>query len=104
MWRLTQFPATDFIYSCGTITWLFFALMGFAVANRKPDWIVPFVPGLTVMLACVAGPVNGYVRYYLPLFATAFPLIAWTMCTYRKPKAGQPASATETAPEAEAKG
>ena len=102
MWRLTQFPATDFIYSCGTMTWLFFALMGFAIVNGKPSWIIPFVPGLTVMLICIACPANGYVRYYTPLFVTAFPLIAWTMCSYRnKPIATQPALNAKTTPKEE---
>lgn len=48
----------------------------FLLSKKRARWALLLFPHLVLLLTCLAGPVNGYIRYVLPLIATA-PLTLW---------------------------
>ena len=73
-WR--HIPIASFLYLCPAYTWL---LVGAALAlarQRRFRALVAFVPALLSLAVCLLSPVNDYFRYFLPIVAMTFPLVA----------------------------
>lgn len=61
---------------CGLYTWALLATAGYAVRTTRWKTLFVLVPGLVLLLICCVSPVNGYLRYMLPIMA-ALPLQMW---------------------------
>lgn len=61
---------------CGLYTWLLLAAAGYAVRTSRWKTLFVLVPSLVLLLICCVSPVNGYLRYMLPIMA-ALPLQMW---------------------------
>lgn len=71
-------PALCLLSNPGIYTWVLTFLAVFASAGarrRGAAGLVSLVPGLMVLAFCVLGPVNGYMRYFLPI-VPVLPLMA----------------------------
>lgn len=72
LWQVI--PFLSFIVNPAAYTWVGIILIGALL--RKRDWrsVLMFVAPLMCVLVCFASPVNGYLRYMLPVMA-AIPLL-----------------------------
>lgn len=61
---------------CGLYAWLLLAAAGYAVRTMRWKTLFVLVPSLVLLLICCVSPVNGYLRYMLPIMA-ALPLQMW---------------------------
>lgn len=78
LWR--KLPILSLFMSPGAYTWLLILLAGYNIFKKK--WrknLVLIGPFLNVAI-CIASPVNGYVRYALPLMSCMPILIYWGLC------------------------
>ncbi|WP_062203018.1 DUF6020 family protein [Demequina salsinemoris] len=76
VWNL---PLVGLLYSAGLYTWVTVAL--FALLIRRRAWadMVVFVPVVLTIGMCLVSPVNGYLRYMLPVMAVTPLLVGWTL-------------------------
>ena len=74
-WR--HIPGLSLLYCCAAYTWLLVAA-GVSMA-RQGRWrdLLGFAPALLSFAVCLLSPVNDYFRYFLPIVAMAFPLLAF---------------------------
>lgn len=83
-------PALCLLSNPGIYTWVLTFMVVFAIAGarrRGAAGIVSLVAGLMILVFCVLGPVNGYMRYFLPL-VPVLPLM--TCAVFRVGMGGQP--------------
>lgn len=78
IWR--NIPILAQLVNPGAYTWLLILLMGYIIYHRRYKDILVYISPMINILVCIASPVNGYVRYALPLMACIPPLIAFTCC------------------------
>lgn len=72
-------PVLGLVGHCGLYAWalLLAAVHGLRASGRRG--LIVAAPSLVVLLICLASPVNGYVRYMLPIMA-ATPVVLWASC------------------------
>lgn len=70
-------PGIGLTCHMGTYTWLLFILITVGIHKRKGYLILGCTPALLNFLSCVASPVNGYLRYFLPNVLIVPILIGW---------------------------
>lgn len=63
-------PIIGIIYGTGIYTWILLVLTGGIVAERQYDKFVILIPLLLSLLICIVSPVNGCMRYMLPIMST----------------------------------
>lgn len=76
-WQNT--PLLGLTGHCGLYTWLLLFAAGYLVHARRPKLAFALVPSIVLLLICCVSPVNGYLRYMLPIMA-ALPLQMWFVC------------------------
>lgn len=76
-------PVLSALYSPALYVWAFLVLLAYAVHTRNHRGWVLAVPFALLLLTVLAGPLNGQLRYVLPL-AAAMPLLAG--CLLRAPR------------------
>lgn len=76
LWR--NIPVLGELVNPGAYTWLLILLVGYCIYCRRFRDILVFIPPAINVLVCIASPVNGLIRYALPLMACAPLLIAFT--------------------------
>ncbi|MDE6851068.1 MAG: hypothetical protein K2J67_01075, partial [Lachnospiraceae bacterium] len=76
LWR--DIPVLAELVNPGAYTWLLILLVGYSIYHRRFRDIFVFIPPLINVLVCIASPVNGLIRYALPLMACTPVLIAFT--------------------------
>ena len=59
-------PILGLIVNIGFNTWLMFIMLGYIIYRKKYKDMVYLLPGLILILVCVASPANTYFRYALP--------------------------------------
>lgn len=70
-------PILSLFMNTGSYTWLLFLAAGYVLyQNRYRDLAVYIAPFMNV-LVCIASPVNGEIRYALPLMAVTPLLVCW---------------------------
>jgi hypothetical protein len=74
---LRRTPGISVFFSLASYTWFIIFLMLFLVRKGGLQGIAAFSPALLVIAVCIASPVNGYVRYFLPVITVAPLLLAW---------------------------
>lgn len=66
-----KLPVVGLLVSIGAYTLLMMAMTAFLIAERRACLIAGLVPAIATILICAASPVNGMLRYYLPVMALA---------------------------------
>ena len=72
-------PGINIFYYLGNYTWFLLLLMLGLFINKKYTYLLGFAPALLVILTCIASPVNGYFRYYIPVMMVVPILLAWAI-------------------------
>lgn len=71
---IQRMPIIGLLQQIGIYTWTFIIAITYLIYRRKYKWIVSWVPLMFVFLGCICSPVNGYVRYALPMIISV-PLL-----------------------------
>lgn len=61
---------------CGVYSWALLAACAYLLRMRQPRLLFIAAPTLVMLLICFVSPVNGYLRYMLPIMAVV-PLTLW---------------------------
>lgn len=72
-------PGIGLLYASGFYTWVVTFLGAVLIRRRRWVSLAILVPALLSIAVCVASPVNGLVRYMLPVMATLPLLLAWAL-------------------------
>ena len=80
-----QIPVLGMCYNTGVYTWILILCAAVLLRYKKYSAILGLVPSFLTILFCIASPVNGYVRYMLPVIAATPLIIAWTLYSIRIP-------------------
>ena len=62
----------NFLFSEGFYTYLFIVMVGFLCYIKKGKYIVGLLPNLIGIMVCIASPILGSFRYFLPVVACTF--------------------------------
>jgi hypothetical protein len=77
LWTTT--PILNLAESPGTHTWILLIVLVALLRKRRFGAAALCVASVMALLACIASPVNGYLRYAMPLLASTPLLIAWCL-------------------------
>ncbi len=72
-----ELPILRFLYSQGLYTYVLIALIGFLAYIKKIKYIVGLLPSMVGVLVCIASPVQGNIRYFLPVIACTCICVAY---------------------------
>ncbi len=67
------YPIVGMFVNIGFVVWLYFIMVGFLLVNKKKKYLPVLLPALSLILVCVASPVNTYFRYAQP-YVYALPV------------------------------
>lgn len=67
----------------GFYTWILLFTTGFTIIKRNYQKLIIMIPSYTILMTCIASPVNAYVRYALPMIAVT-PIIFLLLLENRK--------------------
>ena len=70
-------PGVGLICHMGTYTWLLLLLIALGIHKQRIYLVFGCMPAILNFLSCVASPVNGYLRYFLPNVLMIPILIGW---------------------------
>ena len=79
---VAQFPLIALLYNAGFHGYLLMGCVVYLLASGKGRRVLLMVPTLLVFAVCILSPVNGEVRYMLPVMITLPLNLAW--CAYRE--------------------
>ena len=82
---LWYIPILNLFYSCAFYTNFSILLWIYLLCRKKEKSAAPFVPVLISILVCVASPVNGLLRYAMPMIAAAPLILAFTVFEKKNP-------------------
>jgi len=92
---IRNLPGVGLLYSCGFYTWAVLALSVMVCVSKKWKMLIVFLPTLSNILICTVSPVNAYIRYALPTFATVPILIALVLWISKKDKSSSQTAAVQ---------
>ncbi len=76
-------PIIGMFANIGFMVWIYLYLLVLLIKQKLSKYLVVLAPALSLILVCVAGPVNTYFRYTLP-YVFAFPVtIAMLYSVYK---------------------
>lgn len=75
-----QFPLISLLYNAGFHGYLLVGCIVYLLASKKRKRILLLTPTILVFLVCLFSPVNGYIRYMLPVMMMLPLNLAW--CAY----------------------
>ncbi len=67
------YPVVGMFVNIGFVVWIYFTMVGFLLVNKKKKYLPVLLPALSLILVCVASPVNTYFRYAQP-YVFALPV------------------------------
>lgn len=76
-------PVLGLAYNTGMYTWICFICAFLLIYIKEYYSLFAILPSCCIFLFCIASPVNGYVRYAIPIMATIPLLISWVIYKYR---------------------
>lgn len=91
IYTVEKMPVLSLFYGCGIYTYLLLGLIGYLFARKKGRAVCVLAPGVCVLLICMVSPVNGYLRYMMPVMA-ALPVggaWCWHICHDEKGEADE---------------
>ena len=68
-----RIPIIGMFANIGFMVWMYLFMLVFLIKEKLSKYIVVLAPALSLILVCIAGPVNTYFRYTLP-YVFAFPV------------------------------
>lgn len=71
-------PFLQLFWTPSFYTWLLLLCCAFILIKRNPKKLIPFLPAGLSILVCLLSPVNGLLRYYLPVIMCMPFLLAFT--------------------------
>lgn len=75
-----RMPVLSLLYNCGIYTYILLGMILFLLSRKKGKDVCVLVPAVGVLFICLLSPVNGFMRYLMPVM-TAWPVgLAW--CYY----------------------
>ncbi len=77
VYSVEKMPGISLLYGCGIYTYILLGAVIGLIANKKWKELVLLVPDLCILLICIVSPVNGYLRYMMPIMATMPLWGAW---------------------------
>ena len=77
---LYRVPLANLFLHTGNYTWAMAFLVLFLIKRNEKMQILYFLPALMIVLACMASPVHGFWRYYLPILFM-FPTLVGLVLT-----------------------
>lgn len=72
-------PVIGLVGHCGIYAWALLLAMACALRSRGASGLMVAAPSAVMLLICLVSPVNGYLRYALPVMA-ACPVTLWASC------------------------
>lgn len=87
LWR--SIPVIGMCYNAGIYTWIVLICLMLLMFFAKYEAILGLIPSISIILFCLASPVNGYIRYMLPAIAVTPLIVAWTLYSIRKKHKGK---------------
>ena len=75
LWRNT--PVLNLFVNPATYTWVLILCVGYLIHRRRSKYLTPIVILFLNVAICCISPVNGYLRYALPLMACMPILLSW---------------------------
>ena len=82
----TKVPGAAQIMNPGTYTWMMLICIGYLCYKKKIKGNLALLAPFLNILVCIVSPVNGYLRYALPLMACAPMIIYWCLCYKNRTK------------------
>lgn len=79
-----QFPGLSQLTNPGTCTWVLLICAGYLIYVRKRKGLLVLAAPFLNVAICIASPVNGYLRYSMPLLACLPMIIAWCLIYTKK--------------------
>ena len=76
---IRRLPGVNLFFHLSHYTWFLLFLVLLLVKNKGD--IIAFAPAFLVILSCMASPVDGHVRYFLPVIAITPLLTVWSIYT-----------------------
>ncbi len=76
---IMEAPLIGIFINQGCITWILLLFALFLCRKKKNFYLFGFIPALLTLFTCIASPVNGYWRYYLPILMMLPLLFVWTV-------------------------
>ena len=67
-------PVIRYLHRAGVYTWILIVLLSYLIYRKKYKEIICFVPVVVMLLTNIASPVNGSIRYTMPIMA-ALPVL-----------------------------
>lgn len=77
--KLQKIPIVRLLFSEGFYTYLLLGMCGFLIFIDKKRYIIGLLPSMISVLICVASPVLGSVRYFLPVMGCTCILLAYCL-------------------------
>jgi hypothetical protein len=76
IYLIEKMPVFSMLLSPGMYTYILIGCFAYLLQkNRRKIFLL--IPGICTLLICIASPVNGYLRYVMPLMAVTPLYIAW---------------------------
>lgn len=66
-------PIIGMFVNIGFVVWLYFIMIAFLLVNKKARYLPVLLPAISLILVCVASPVNTYFRYAQPYVFALLP-------------------------------
>lgn len=64
--KFPYIPIVGMFVNIGFVVWLYFLMLGYLLVNKKAKYLPVLLPAFSLILVCVASPVNTYFRYAQP--------------------------------------
>lgn len=77
-------PFLQLLYTGAFYTWLFLLCAVLLIINKKTKHLIVLIPAGISILVCIASPVNGLLRYYLPVMMCMPFILAFTAAALNK--------------------
>lgn len=84
-WR--TLPGLAQLVNPGTYTWVILLFVGYLIYRKQWKRAIVLIPAALNIAVCIISPVNGYLRYALPLISCMPILVYW--CFYKESEAIQ---------------
>ena len=81
-----KLPIINLLYRPACYTWLLILAVFFIFTNKNYRKLVFFIPALLCLLINMASPVNGSIRYSLPIMAITPFLICYALFDFHQQK------------------
>jgi len=70
-------PGLSLLYGCGVYTYTLVYAAALLCSKKRLRKLSVMVPGFVILLICLASPVNGYLRYMMPVMAICPTAAMW---------------------------